>query len=179
MVHYDFAAATKLIQSNDFKTFYVASFSERELDPLMWAYYAANFSGICIKYSVSATVVDRDNPDIPIPVTYQVKRPTVTSFNVFRNSIMARMDDKLGSSELVDKLLFTKSECWRHEAEWRFAFPRSYGAGYRKFPSLKPAEIIAGPRMSKENRQKLEKHAPIPVINLKLSNDNYILRQEA
>ena len=71
-------------------------------DLLMWSHYSANHTGICIGFDS-----DHEPFSTARPVHYQEGRARVTTLNVS------------STEELVEKVLFVKSNHWKYEAEWR------------------------------------------------------------
>jgi len=85
--------------------------SENENNPLMWAHYGKNDSGICIKYS-KQEILDylykqKENNIFLVPVYYT---------DTVRNSMPQSQDSPY---KLLANFMIKKKE-WKYEAEWRF-----------------------------------------------------------
>lgn len=109
----------------------VFSVSAKRDHILMWAYYSAGHSGICIEFALMKSFFRMVQP-----VKYSEEYPRA-----------------LTSDPPIDQMeanLLTKAAAWKHEAEWRVIDTKS-GPGYRQFnPSLLTG-VILGARISPEN----------------------------
>lgn len=72
-------------------------------DLLMWSHYSVNHTGICIGFDS-----EHEPFSTARPVCYQEGRARVAPLNVSSTE-----------EELVEKVLFVKSNHWKYEAEWR------------------------------------------------------------
>lgn len=59
------------------ETFGIASFSETNMHEPMWAYYASNFEGICIEYSLQKLLHGLDDDLEMVRMTYNEKPPVL------------------------------------------------------------------------------------------------------
>lgn len=87
--------------------FGIASFSLKPDDLLMFAYYARDHTGYCLRYRRSAENILSLAREIDYVDCYP-------KFSVF----------EFDSTRMIsygDKVLFTKSKCWKHEDEWRIS----------------------------------------------------------
>ncbi|RYY86539.1 MAG: DUF2971 domain-containing protein [Chitinophagaceae bacterium] len=69
---------------------------------LMWSHYSEAHKGICLKFDILA---DPEFFSIPLKVKYDTEYP--------------KYDHVKDSSNLVQHLIMTKSECWKYEEELR------------------------------------------------------------
>lgn len=99
----------------------VLCISEVPDDLLMWAHYADSHKGICL-------ALNRSNPFFATahPVKYQKLRPEV-------NPLVDSHE------EMLDRSMFTKSDHWSYEKEWRILQYKSGAATYTL-----PTEALAG-----------------------------------
>ncbi|MBL8802133.1 MAG: DUF2971 domain-containing protein [Planctomycetes bacterium] len=124
--------------------FGVLSFSANPRHPVMWAHYASNFRGFVVGYR------GQIKGHLPVVaasrVTYQSQRP-----------IMPAVGPRVESWPAV---LHTKAPEWAYEEEWRFVrTPIDGGPGLLNLPSGSIAEVLLGPRMSSDHREKVIKAA--------------------
>jgi hypothetical protein len=104
------------------------------LCPLMWAHYAASHTGICLEFHISNLLFLRAQG-----VDYQVDYPEILTEDMY-------------TIETVEKILLTKSECWRYEQEFRILAspdlpednPVRLHDGYLKLQPLSLMSIIVG-----------------------------------
>ncbi len=118
----------------------IVSFSRKPDDLLMFAYYARDHSGYCLKYRRLAGNV----LSMAREIVYEERYPRFSLFNF--------EPTKMGA--LGDKILFTKASCWKHEDEWRISFT---GPGRRVVKSLQPIleGIILGCKMKSNKRNEI------------------------
>lgn len=135
--------------------------SEVADDLLMWAHYADSHGGICL-------VLKRDNPFFANahPVNYQKLRPEV-------NPLIDSYE------EMLDKSMFTKSDHWKYEKEWRILQYKGGAARYT-LPTESLVGIILGAQIESENEQKIIKWASTSpskpwIRKAKLSNTKFSL----
>lgn len=110
-----------LPQANNNK---ISCFSERNDSILMWAYYANNYSGVCLGFDIS-----KDN-------------------NLKKHCHKVTYSHYLSEGAEAYNNYFRKSDEWVHEQEWRIVCytDESY------LPTTAISSIILGPRMSSEHR---------------------------
>ena len=112
----------------------VTCFSLGRDNPLMWAHYASNHTGICLVFQESA-----EPPFFSLEVEYSSHRPTID---------VIHMRDQKG--EAMRKIMLTKAGCWSYEQERRM-FQRGE-PGFVMFPGQCLTGIIMGARISEEDR---------------------------
>lgn len=103
-------------QDNSFKIF---STSFLKNDILMWPYYADSYEGVCLEYSfneIKEALINRGGDFYIGNVIYTSKRVTTDLLEIYKSFL----DKK--SAEIMFKLniMFTKSNDWKHEKEFRF-----------------------------------------------------------
>jgi hypothetical protein len=129
----------------------IVSFSEKPDNLLMFAHYAKDHTGYCLKYKRSAENV----LSMTRAVNYEEHYP--------KFSLLDSEFRKKGT--LGDKVLLTKAKCWEYEDEWRVSFanlPRRI----IKSPHSILEGIIFGCNMRPEQREeifKLNKRRAKPV----------------
>jgi len=118
----------------------IVSFSRKPDDLLMFSYYAKDHTGYCLKYRRSKENV----LSMAREINYETSYP---KFSVFDFSL-----GKVGP--LGDKVLLTKAQCWKHEAEWRIGFA---DCANRVIKSPHPIleGIILGCNMTPERRAEI------------------------
>ena len=103
----------------------IVSLSQKSDDLLMFAYYAKDHSGYCLKYRRSPENV----LSMACAVNYDECYP---KFSIF-DSVLRR------PGAIGDKVLYTKAKCWQHEDEWRVGF-----AGLPRRALKSPHPILEG-----------------------------------
>jgi hypothetical protein len=118
----------------------VASFSRKSADLLLFAYYAKEHTGYCLKYRRTAENV----LSMARPVIYEQYYP---KFSV--------LDEKYRKNGLLgDKILFTKAKCWEHESEWRIGLT-NFTTRALKSPNSILEAIILGCNMKPSDRAEI------------------------
>ena len=117
--------------------------SETAENMLMWSHYASQHEGICVELHRSSNN-DLGNKLITLPVRYSIKKPTLNSSD-YRNGTDK---DKL---EIERSLIYTKSNYWSYEREWRLV-KEDLGDSSQKI-NAKIKSITIGARASKETRK--------------------------
>jgi len=84
----------------------VCSFSEVNNNAAMWAYYANQFQGMCVAYSLRKLLRHLDEEISFVRMAYVEEMPTI------RHA-------KEGSEKLTKTILSCKHHHWLHEREWR------------------------------------------------------------
>lgn len=98
-------------------------------DNFMWEEYAANYTGYCYEYNRNKIINAVCNGGARFClygcVRYDSRRPSYTKLNSYTNS----------NSEIRHfvKCLFTKSEKWQNEREFRFVIPKYRTESYHMF----------------------------------------------
>lgn len=111
----------------------IFSLAERANCPLMWSHYGAQHHGICLGYSIPATMTEQVGR-----VQYGASRLVLAS------SIQAMINGDSRAREAVDiSVLFTKARRWAYEREWRLIGRQ----GLQDSP-LELEEVIFGLRCS-------------------------------
>lgn len=112
----------------------VLCISEVPDDLLMWAHYADSHRGICLS-------LNRNDPFFAIahPVNYQKLRPEV-------NPLFDTHE------EMLDRSMFTKSDHWSYEKEWRILQYKSGAATYT-LPTEALAGIVLGAQIDPAHEQ--------------------------
>lgn len=115
-------------------------------DEAMWAYYAANNTGIVVGFS---TVDAASVLPLARPVRYANSIPKLTYSEFFSNF----SDQRKLIKKQVEQFTLTKSARWSHEKEWRIVI--AGGAGIRPFLLEELREIYMGYKISPEDREKV------------------------
>lgn len=111
----------------------VLCLSEVKDSILMWSHYAACHRGVCLVYDTSNEFFVNAQP-----VCYQRERPQV-------NPVTQT------NEQMLDKTIFTKSDAWAYEKEWRILHYQG-GRGERQSPHASLKAIILGLAMSGTSR---------------------------
>lgn len=113
------------------------SFSEEVRNPILWAYYASNYSGVCFEFSTS------DSFKSVVPVEYS-------------DDAAKRIDEEemiKREGEILKQALSVKSKYWEYEKEWRlFKDDNTEFVIFRK-DDIK--SLILGPSFDMEKHSKL------------------------
>ena len=118
----------------------IASFSRKPDDLLMFAYYARDHTGYCLRYRRSPGNV----LSMARKIIYEECYPKFSLFD-FEPTRM---------ESLGDKILFTKASCWEHEAEWRISFSAPTKR-VRRSPQPILDGIILGCNMKPDQRSEI------------------------
>jgi hypothetical protein len=112
--------ATKEIQTDIDKDFYVTCFSEKNDNALMWAHYANEHKGFCIEYDLLKTQ-DKDFLVNLYPVIYTKMRGRVplSLFDVSNTGELLPVTSDASTIDIICEML-KKSAVWDYEEEWRF-----------------------------------------------------------
>lgn len=101
------------VEINNFNTrlkgFGILSLAEGAKDMLMWSHYAADHKGLCIEFERTESNYLGDKTKTK-KVNYTKSYPSL--------SAKALLNKKDISNSLM-RVLYTKSECWAYEKEWR------------------------------------------------------------
>lgn len=86
-----------------FDRYRFTSFSEEVRNPILWAYYASNYSGVCFEFSTSNSLKD------VVPIEYS------------DNTAKSIGEEEMIKSEqnILKQALSVKSKYWEYEKEWR------------------------------------------------------------
>ena len=118
--------------------------STRPNSPIMWSHYASIYKGICICFNCPTPV----EPDLGLlnAVIYQAEYPM---FDLMTLNSKEEQD----SFKTID-VVFTKSDEWIYEKEYRFIKgPFEGGYGSYKFDPRKITEIILGPLIEEKEKK--------------------------
>lgn len=147
------------------------SFSRKALEPMMWAHYAAGFSGCVMIYSaqeLTSTINNiriqlKDNLFSDYPVSFPVKPITYSN--------QSKEISILDPTSNILELILTKNKFWKYESEYRMFVPEgNIGIGGER--NIKDSVnrnaghvfhhetnvmrgIIFGPRMSKLKKEEI------------------------
>ncbi|PJG62232.1 hypothetical protein CV016_13455 [Yersinia kristensenii] len=147
------------------------SFSRKALEPMMWAHYAAGFSGCVMIYSaqeLTSTINNiriqlKDNLFSDYPVSFPVKPITYSN--------QSKEISILDPTSNIFELILTKNKFWKYESEYRMFVPegnigiggernikdsvnRNAGHVFHHETSVMRG-IIFGPRMSKLKKEEI------------------------
>lgn len=111
----------------------VCSFSARPDSVLMWSHYAANHTGICLRFLLPS--------DCTHPVAYAKERPVI-------NRIKMALGEKDWNA--YGRTLLTKADFWDYEEEWRWL--TTDGPGEKPFYPKSLWGIIFGARATRATR---------------------------
>lgn len=139
----------------------VCSFSARNDHILMWSHYAANHTGICLRFSTAPPL---SMFNLALRVKYSEVRPTL-------NRIREVSGDEMREA------LITKADVWRYEEEWR-SVEAIRGPGVYSFDPRCLDGIILGARMSDADREMVlgwVQGRQIAVYEAQLSRDHFRL----
>lgn len=110
--------------NNDFTSDYqskisVTCFTDDPLNILMWSHYAKNHTGFIIEFKINKNFKPLSSTkdfSLPFPVTYTDKYPNITlNWKVLDEDL----NDLDYQTDLLSKMVLTKSECWSYENEFR------------------------------------------------------------
>lgn len=147
----------------------VCCFSETGNQQAMWAYYANNYQGMCIKYDLKKLISLSQVcwGDRFFKVDYKDERFLPASQYLHPNE-----------SELAPSSILTKHTDWAHEKEWRLFNRSTHGIFYHTSNAI--IEVTLGPRVAPINYNRLIdccRTAGIKLTELKFDNYNLVLRE--
>ena len=139
----------------------VLCLSETCRDILMWSHYADSHRGICLKFCAKGNIFATSQP-----VRYSKSRPLI-------NPVSQTQD------EMLDHAIFTKSEHWSYEQEWRL-IQYEKGAGIYKVPRNDLAGIVLGALITEPDKHDVLRwvkgtEQPLVVYQAKISSTNFEL----
>ena len=129
---------------------FVLCLTEDPSNILMWSHYAAQHTGVVIRFECVEAL---DNIFlIAEPVQYQPAPPTYgTSFEWIN---LLKGGSGVDSGRFYNQFTLTKADCWHYEKEWRICIPdpRSYGLKHYSITLREPeiSEIYFGCRATTE-----------------------------
>ena len=103
-------------------------------DILMWSHYANSHRGICLQFFARGNTLESSQP-----VRYKAVRPVV-------NPVSQSHD------EMLDRAIFTKSDHWDYEQEWRL-IQYKLGAGVYRIPPEALVGIVLGALIEQQDRR--------------------------
>lgn len=149
-------------------------------NPVMWAHYAANYSGAVLGFR---TIKLFDSPYSEArPVRYVAGRPYLYTEDELAGVMVGT--HKTDKSEMLDRIVLSKLDRWSYEREWRVftAQGRTREAEYEDLPFHRQelASVIFGPKMNQEARFHLmrtvsEKYDSVRFFCAKISGDGRII----
>ena len=114
----------------------VMCLSEVHDDILMWAHYGDSHRGVCLVFDPTEPLFATAQP-----VHYKSIRPVV---NPLENS----------REEMLDVAMFTKSDHWAYEKEWRM-LQYKHGAGLYTVPDAALVQVVLGSQVQDADRQRV------------------------
>ena len=129
----------KLAERSEFldRTMGLCCFTEDPRSILMWSHYAANHSGVCLRFRHRSS---SDLSEHCFPVQY---RRSVWSCR-------SKADDPIAQARALIRGSLIKSEVWRYEREWRVV---AFGSGKSHFDPKDLDGVILGVQISKRDRR--------------------------
>ena len=109
---------------------------------LMWSHYADGHRGFCLQFHIKPEAYPFG--ELLFKVEYASSYPEI---NIMR-----------GREDQTRKVLWTKSDFWKYEKEWRI-FDPDKGPGIRVFPAEMLTGVIFGCEMPHEDRQLIREWA--------------------
>lgn len=146
----------------------LVSFSSTYMDYPMWAYYAGNFSGMCLEFEVDRfSISDFKNEPLRRVNYSSIPLPPI-SFKEFSNGNIGE--------EMISRVV-QKREEWAHEKEWRYLTGE---VGRKYYIDNALVRIFLGPRISDSHRTSicnLMRNRGVEVIQLSI--EGFELREES
>lgn len=154
-------AARKQEVETALKTLGIASFSETHLHEPMWAYYAGDFKGICVEYSVARLLKELGDDCELVRMTYGEEPPIL-----LRNAQSATDRAKL--------ILSCKALRWSGEREWRLIRPYRGAATYVSHRAV--TAVFLGSRIDEGDEHKVRSAMkPLNIVVRRMKVDSYNL----
>lgn len=157
----------------------ICCMSMRYDDPLMWAHYAASFSGICLVFDFPCLI--HDQPFFAIQVKYLEGAPCYDPVaSSLRHHASSEPYSNLVENFAHDQLQFgVKLKEWAHEQELRLCKLDSNPK--QPYPPEALVGVILGPRLSADCQQSIERAAmqgelSRTIERLLVDDENTILR---
>lgn len=146
----------------------ITCLSSRSDIPLMWSHYANKHTGFVIEYDLNnLSIQDAEKLAFLMPVKYSKNRPNldhrILEHVDFLNKDFNYQDTFLGA---VISVIYTKSNIWKYEKEWRNLVLTSY-TDDRKIPFRYISRIILGaktPEPALKQFIKLHELTGIPIM---------------
>ena len=142
----------------------VCCFSELNDNMLMWSHYANSHSGILITIDPNFS---KNEILLVMPVNYVRERPKVE---------LPRENPSELSEQIVQKILYSKAECWDYEKEWRIISLRKHGV--IKFPPNIVSSITLGAKITGADRKavieaNLKRKTPLQINQAHLADNEF------
>lgn len=125
----------------------------------MWANYANNHQGYCIKYKI-------DNKKAFFKIMYEDNRIPILSIPLNLYNEMEKSDKQKSETKLLEKyrylfilLLNIKHSSWSNEKEYRLIYPKEKDGGSNlnnEIIGIKPVEMYLGLKCSDKNKSILK-----------------------
>lgn len=138
------------------------SFSSSHLEYPLWAYYAGNFSGICLEFDSSLLCMGDFRDESLKCVNYSSLPLPPISFGEFN----------IDAKDTALSRLTIKREEWAHEKEWRYVTGR---VGKKYYSDNALARIFLGPRIASKHAEiirNIVKNRDVEVVQLSVSGFN-------
>ena len=163
----------------------ICSFVDSDYNNLpMWAYYANNHRGYCVRYKVN-------RKGMFFRVLYSETSGPITSlFLQYLASCDAHAEDKCSEmiratyEYAIQVFLSTKHLSWKHENEYRIIFPQIKDISNRisnRMAGLEILDITVGLNCEEKYKQKILQIASakkIPCYQICLDNKNFLVREQ-
>ncbi|MGN6425107.1 MAG: DUF2971 domain-containing protein [Asticcacaulis sp.] len=138
---------------NDFNKDKILCFSKFNDSILMWSYYANNHSGIVLEFTDKTF----NNPlKTARPVKYVAHMPNFYDDDLLSDTLAGY---KVVNEEMIlDKMVWTKSDHWKHENEWRIHVGRGRtNESYEdiKFGKHELSGVILGARIKHQDAKEI------------------------
>jgi hypothetical protein len=124
----------------------VACFSEVGDSLLMWAHYAGDHTGICIRFALDFEKFEKENSVGPLKVEYVEDRPIITTLDLLSFASKNARDAGAGQGtvDTMQMMYLRKGLDWSYEREWRAFASDDDPPRYRFMHCLKPDALILG-----------------------------------
>ena len=167
----------------DFEGLGVTCLSANQVDYLpMWAYYTNNHKGFCVEYAVL-------KKDCIHEVLYEERRTKVSSLLIqYQDAVKEAMRRQVRTPEadylgrILLQNLYIKAATWKHEREFRVAYPIDVKNGLNVPVSrlgMMPAKIVAGINCAEnafEELNRLSNRLGLgDAYKCKLNDDEYVI----
>lgn len=152
---------TPLHYKKDLSTCRIISLTENPVSPQMWAYYADNYTGVCLQLDPSILDVE--------PMRYAAKPYRVDGVRL----------DGIDGDLLTRARLLSKHIDWSHEQEWRAIYEGDGCPEYVKLGEGNPNAVILGHQCAREHAKRIRavcEKMSIPVYETYISDWKYCVR---
>lgn len=180
--HLEMLTTFKMSWFEQVKKYRVLCLSEEENHPLMWAHYGDMHRGAVIKlksnYGENSHFIDAK------PVTYSKDLPHIASLQEWIDQCIGA-GEELDDKAIFHRIVYTKSEHWHYENEWRCIVPEEQDLllGQVQVYNIHPEEIdsvIFGCRSNPHETDIIKKYCAFELPHIKffkaeMSKDEYRL----